>query len=381
MAPVHRLKTFLHLCLLFGGRWLQETRRWRGAREQDDRRIRVFYGHERIPARHECAGGAMIKFQDLSDRFPNTLSRPNIVYLVSSALPLFPAMIVRMAKRHGALLVLNQNGVAYPGWHGPGWEKTNNPIRKLLRQADYVIYQSGFCKESADRFAGSCFAHHEILANPVDTSVFLPAAAPEPGMKILLAGSHQHWYRVRTGLEALAQLPDARLTIAGRFTFHTQESKCLDEVRSLARNLGITDRLNIVGPYSQEDAPRLFQEHHILLHTKYNDPCPRLVVEAMSCGLPVVYSASGGVPELVGDEGGIGCKILCDYEQDHPPDPVHLSRAVEAVAAALPRYARQARLRATRLFDVRPWLDRHEAVFSNLLTEAAKSGRAERLCR
>ncbi len=309
----------------------------------------------------------MIKFQDLNDRFPNTLSHPNILYLVSSALPLYPEVIVRAAKRRGASLVLNQNGVAYPGWHGPGWEKTNRPARNLLQQADYVVYQSRFCKESADKFSGTCQAPWEILANPVDTKIFVPASESPPGIRLLLAGSHQHWYRVRTALEALAHLPDARLTIAGRLTFHSQESRCLEDVYALAGQLGITNRVELAGPYSQEAAPTLFQGHHILLHTKYNDPCPRLVVEAMSCGLPVVYSASGGVPELVGEEGGIGCAVPNDWEKDHPPDPDALAQATSKVAGALTRYSKQARGRAVQRFDVRPWLDRHEEILNHLV--------------
>jgi glycosyltransferase involved in cell wall biosynthesis len=311
----------------------------------------------------------------LNDRFPNTLYHPNILYLVTSALPLYPEVIVRVAKRHGAYLVLNQNGVAYPGWHGPGWEKTNRTTRNLLRQADYVVYQSRFCKESADRFAGVCQAPWTILSNPVDTKIFVPASVPPPGVRILLAGSHQHWYRVRTALEALVHLPNSRLTIAGRFTFHPQESRCLEEVHDFAVHLGVIDRVELIGSYSQEAAPKLFQNHHILLHTKYNDPCPRLVVEAMACGLPVVYSASGGLPELVGEEGGIGCETPCDYERDHPPDPVALAQAVTTVAVALPRFAQQARLRAEYLFDVRPWLDRHEEIFSRLLAEETRPRR------
>lgn len=356
-------KRFVHLSWLLTGRIIAETRRWRGPASAEAVGPRVFYGHEYIPGRQEHSGGAMIKFQDLNDRFPNTLRYPQVVYLVTSALPVYPELIVWFAKRHGAALVLNQNGVAYPGWHGPGWDKTNRSTRHLLRQADYVVYQSAFCKESADRFAGRCQGPWEILANPVDTKVFVPAGTPPAGLRILLAGSHQHWYRVQTALETLALLPAARLSIAGRLTFRPREDLCLEKMWDLARHLRVTERLEYLGPYTQEEAPALFQQHHILLHTKYNDPCPRLVVEAMACGLPVVYSASGGVPELVGEEGGDGCPAPCDYERDHPPQPAPLAAAVAAVAKTLPEYSRQARERAVRHFDVRPWLDRHGEIF------------------
>lgn len=360
---VIKAKSLIYFCWVFVARILAENKRWRNARTLSRKTPRVYYGHDRIPSRNEKSGGAIIKFQDLQEDFPNTIRDANILYLVSSALPTFPEIMVREAKKRGAFFVLNQNGVAYPAWHGPGWEKKNRPMSFLLQQADYVIYQSKFCKISADRFAGACQAPWEILANPVDTKVFIPAPFRQPELRILLAGSHQHWYRVRTALETLARLPTARLTIAGRFTFHPQENRCLEEVRGLAVHLGIMGRVELFGAYSQEAAPKLFQSHHILLHTKYNDPCPRLVVEAMACGLPVVYSASGGVPELVGEEGGVGCETPCDFEQDHPPDPAALAQAVSKVAADLPRFARQARLRAVHHFDVRHWLDRHEEIF------------------
>ena len=38
---------------------------------------------------------------------------------------------------------------------------------------------------------------------------------------------------------------------------------------------------------------------------KYKDPRPNTVIEALSCGLPVLHSKSGGLPELVNNSCGV----------------------------------------------------------------------------
>jgi glycosyltransferase involved in cell wall biosynthesis len=281
-------------------------------------------------------------------------------------------VVVHYARRKGAKLILNQNGVAYYGWHGPGWEKANKPMAEILHQADYVFFQSKFCKMSADRFLGERKSPFEILCNPVDTKVFKPTSVHREGAKLLLAGSHHNFYRVRTAIEAMSYLvkdvPDACLTIAGRYMWKPKQEEALAEAKDLADELGVAQRVDLRGEYSQAEAVLLMQQSHILLHTKYNDPCPRLVVEAMSCGLPIVYSHSGGVPELVGEDAGVGVSAPLDWEQDHPPDPQELARAVVDVVSDHKRFSKAARARAVARFDVRPWLERHRIVFESLVS-------------
>ncbi|WP_204368698.1 glycosyltransferase family 4 protein [Neosynechococcus sphagnicola] len=350
------------------GQWL---RLWLDGRSASTAPV-VFYGKE-IPASGAIAHGGVIKFQRMQAQFPNTSRRFNLLYLVSSSLPEDARQLLWLARQKGAKFLWNQNGVAYPGWHGPGWEATNRPLATLLQAADHVFYQSQFCQRCADQFLGNPTGTWEILYNAVDTQVFTPAPTdPDPQHLVLLLGGTQYqFYRLATALNTLAVLTqsrrDVKLLVTGALCW-TTAAIAQRMAEELIQQLQLGDRVTFLGAYSQQQAPEMLRQAHILLHTKYNDPCPGLVIEAMACGLPVVYSHSGGVPELVGDSAGTGIAAPLSWDQDLPPDPQAMARAVLQVAERRQEYATAARQRAIECFDLRPWLDRHRQVFQELLT-------------
>jgi glycosyltransferase involved in cell wall biosynthesis len=47
----------------------------------------------------------------------------------------------------------------------------------------------------------------------------------------------------------------------------------------------------------------ILRQHDIYLTASQNDPCSNAVIEALACGLPVLYRNDGGHPELVGSGG------------------------------------------------------------------------------
>jgi len=333
----------------------------------------VWYGFDRIPEAHDVAAGGIVKLQHLASRFPNQSRRFNVLYLVSSRLPDAPEAVAWWAKRNGARLVVNQNGVAYSAWHGPGWERVNAPMAALLAAADHVFYQSEFCRVSADRFAGRAAGPAEILHNAVDVVHFQPLArsTDQRGLVLLLAGSQDQWYRVESAVRAVASLTrrgiDAELVVTGRLRWSPDTRACRTQADELVGSLGVANRVTWTGVYSQAQAPALFQRADVLLHTKYNDPCPTVVIEALACGVPVVYSASGGVPELVGPDAGVGVPAHLDWERDVPPDPEALADGVEKVRRHLAQYSEAARQRALDRFDARQWVARHADVFEGLV--------------
>lgn len=351
-----------------------ESRRWRSAGDRSAPRI--YYGQQILPDRGGVLGGGLVKCQDLQDAFPADVRTPNVLYLVSSALPRGAWAIADAARAAGARVVLNQNGVAYPAWHGSGWRWSNRPLRDVLQRADVVLYQSEFCRRSADRYLGPCRGASRILHNAADTRRFTPVPSPvEGGPVLVLAGSHMQWYRVDLALQTLVEtqrrLPGARLIVAGRLRWRgDREDLARSQLDERIAGLPLHPScVSVTGPYTQNEAPDVLRAGHILLHTKVNDPCPRLVAEALACGLPVVYSATGGVPELVGPDAGEGVPARETWDRLDMPSAPELAARVATVWSDHRRYAINARVRAERHLSLDRWINLHTEIFRNIIEQ------------
>lgn len=347
---------------------VREWKRWEALQAPED--IRVYYGMPALPGPGDPVSGGIVKCMDLAERFPNAAGKANLLYLVSSALPARRDLLARAARRAGAPFVLNQNGVAYPGWAGPEWKTINAPNTRMHAAADFVVYQSEFCRRCAEQFLGPREGPGEVLYNPVDTDVFCPdpekQGTPDEPL-LLVAGSHHDAYRVRLVIEALSDLRregrPVRLQVAGRLVWSGDAER---EARQWTREAGVEDAVRFSGPYTQQEAPALMRGADLLVHLKVQDPCPRLVVEAMACGVPVVYTANGGTPELVGEEAGIGLPAEENFERMVPPERGAVADAIRRALHRREELGRQARERAVGCFAVSNWVQAHADLFERL---------------
>jgi glycosyltransferase involved in cell wall biosynthesis len=260
--------------------------------------------------------------------------------------------------------------VAYPAWAGKNTKFQNEGMGRIIHQADYVIYQSAFCRESADRFLGPVKVPNTLLMNCADLRFFSPRnnLLPPTPWTLLTAGTHQQPERVFSVLETVSVLKrrqkDIRLILAGRLDWPRAE----EEVRNAIDRYDIADLVVFSPPYSQEEAPQLYQQAHVLLHAKYKDPCPTVVIEAMACGLPVIGSKSGGMPELVGEEGGLLIEVPDSWDQMYYPLAEKLAEAVENIFDDLSGWRIKARKRALDLFNKETWIQSHKKIFETVLT-------------
>ena len=332
-----------------------------------DGELAVFYGG----ARPGDFGGPLVKVKLLQQRFPQHFPDYSLIYMLSNAIYL-PQPVVDRLRGAGLPLVLNQNGLFYKAWFPDGWERENARMAGIHAAADHVFYQSVFCRDCVERFLGPRNASSEILYNAVDIGHFTPRAE-QPGnrpFRFLVTGriSPSTAHRLTSSIAGLAAARkgglDVAMTVAGGI-----DPAVEGPVRAEIGRLGIADAVTFTGSYGRNEAPGLYRSADAYLMTKHNDPCPNSVLEALASGLPVLYSASGGVPELVGEEAGVGLPVPLTFDHAVVPEPAAIAEGMGCIIRDHERMAAAARRRAIERFSLSDWFERHEQVFRRLLRE------------
>lgn len=321
-------------------------------------------------SRSEFMHGGSVKLTYLSEAFPHSFPFTNLLYAVSSVSHPLQIEILTNAKCKDVKVIVNQNGVAFPAWDGTNYEASNRSLKKVINFADFIIYQSQFCKHSAERYISPPKVPAEIIYNPVDTRLFSPDAFSErPKVLTLLLGGNQYEkYRLELALKTLKALhrdvPNAKLIVTGNLWLPRYEAE--EWTKQALKEMGLIDHVIFTGAYTQIEAPRLYSQADLLLHTKYADPSPGLVLETLALGMPIVHLENGGVPELVG-EAGISVPVEHDWDRINLPDAQSMADAVMQVYSNRNEYSQRARQRAVELFSLEKFVARHKEIFEKVL--------------
>jgi len=310
-----------------------------------------------LPSEHsvKVIHGGKVKLLFIRERFGDTWKKFNLAYFVSSGLPFAPKLWAHIYKMFGIKIVWNQNGVAYPAWAGDKTQHINSLLNPM-HEADYVIYQTEFTKRCADKFLGKYTGPTSVLINPIDTKKFspVPFLLPAEPLTIIMSGHHfESKERLKISLEAVRELKRRSIEVKLMVIGNVQELPNEDWVEEKGR-------------FTQEEAPRLYNRAHILLHLKNLDPCPTFVLEALASGLPVVGLLNGGMPELVNQASGILIPTPENFEKFQYPTPDEVAEAIIKIKENLQDFSANARKQSLK-FDKEIWLKKHEEIFNELI--------------
>ncbi|HEY9630959.1 MAG TPA: glycosyltransferase family 4 protein [Coleofasciculaceae cyanobacterium] len=130
-----------------------------------------------------------------------------------------------------------------------------------------------------------------------------PVIAPIIAPVIAYVGRLDKVKGVETLLKAIALLkledPHLHLLIAGKPLI--QNARYQDFLVQLAQQLGIGSNVSFLGHVSSP--AKIYHASHVaVLPSLWAEPFGRTILEAMACGVPVVASRVGGIPEVLSGE-------------------------------------------------------------------------------
>jgi UDP-glucose:(heptosyl)LPS alpha-1,3-glucosyltransferase len=152
-----------------------------------------------------------------------------------------------------------------------------------------------------------------VIYNAIDNQKFLPATEilrhqlrqqlniPQSAHCLIFVGSGFERKGLEAAIRAIA-LTKSILLVVG-------QDKDEKRYRALAQTLGCEDRVRFAGVQKQT-LPFYQAADALLLPTLY-DPFPNVILEAMSCGLPVITSTTcGGAEFIIPGKNGFVCDAL-----------------------------------------------------------------------
>ena len=174
-------------------------------------------------------------------------------------------------------------------------------MRAVYAHSDIILCKTGETAEAIPgKYRSKCRLQLEIGV-PEGTSALKSSEARSQILHILFVGRLIYWKGLHLGLAAFARLVksgiNARLTIVG----NGQEKERLS---ALARSLGISDWVDWVSWLPRDELMQVYFQHDALLFPSLHDSSGNVVLEAMSCGLPVICLNLGGPAVLVDESSG-----------------------------------------------------------------------------
>ncbi|WP_156465398.1 glycosyltransferase [Knoellia sp. Soil729] len=270
---------------------------------------------------------------------------------------------VRAGRARGVPVVQTFHALGSVKRRFQGAADTSPPERlarehELAAEVDVVV---ATCADEVAELArtGVDTAHVRVVPCGVDTTHFTPVPAADeagagpaqraPGrQRLLLVGRMVERKGFDVAIRALADLPESvELVIAGGPAADQLDAEPeVMRLRRVAREVGVFDRVRMLGQLTHSEMPSLYRSADVVLATPWYEPFGITPLEAAACGRPVVGSAVGGLLDSVVD-GETGRLVP-------PRDPLALARAVEdllADPATSERWGTAARARAVTLYD------------------------------
>jgi glycosyltransferase involved in cell wall biosynthesis len=234
-------------------------------------------------------------------------------------------------------------------------------LRRLVRWPDHALAASEEIAQVGEALAPG--TRVEAVTNGVETGVFRPVEGTlpplAPGVRRVIVPRRLF---PKNGVEfAVRSVPLVQARLGGRVEFVlVGDGPERAHLEALAQSLGVAELISFLGARPNSDMPGLLCSAELAIFPSLMEATSVAALEAMACGLPVVASAVGGLPQII--DASVGALVP-------PQDPVALADAVVQTLQSpeLDRMRARARDRVVTQWSNGRLVERHLEIYQTLL--------------
>ena len=170
----------------------------------------------------------------------------------------------------------------------------------LVKICDHVVLQAPGLINRFEVYYPTQSSKIKIIPNSVDTDFWNSEDRADftntKPLKLLYVGRFDFTSAFKEVLVALKELKDrfaTHLTIVGKAGFSDDKL-----VKGMVDKFDLCDHITFKDSLDRNEILKIYQSNHILIYQTINDGSPRVVIEAISSGLPVIASHHPGIDVL-----------------------------------------------------------------------------------
>ncbi|MCW5875597.1 MAG: glycosyltransferase family 4 protein [Anaerolineales bacterium] len=198
---------------------------------------------------------------------------------------------------------------------------------KVNRFADVTIFQSRYARYATREKFPVIGQDGPVIYNPVDLDVFTPKGTrrkfPRQHQVVCVTWSTNPMKGASQAYAVAAKHPEVDFVLCGNFP----DAPELPNIHTT----GVLDRTKLT---------EVLRSCQAMLTFAKNEACPNHVLEALACGLPVLYDDSGAMGEVIGN-----CGLPVTVE--------NFGSQFTSLLQTYPGLSRAARIRAEQMFNPR----------------------------
>ncbi|MFD1216320.1 glycosyltransferase family 4 protein [Microbulbifer celer] len=182
------------------------------------------------------------------------------------------------------------------------WHSFLGMQKKVSRRLQHIVTVSTQSLDDIVHYFGVKRERVELIYNGIDTDIFSPGSAQKRAQPRVMttASADQPLKGLRFLLQAVATLqpryPDLKVLVVGKL----QQGGATE---SLLKTLDLERTVRFVSGISNEEMADYYRSSTMVVCPSLYEGFGLPAGEAMACGVPVISSDGGALPEVVGDAG------------------------------------------------------------------------------